>query len=259
MLAAKSQCSPEVIDRGLAYLDEHPEQPEHTGPVLLATRLVQRLSTDSAVVPRAQARLEHVLRYLDDVHEGVQGDLRAEANVDIITLFLEHGVGDEAARRQQLLEWAAIQQQRDGLGKLPRLVAEGRFFLLVWHYYETLTSFGLTTAPAISYAATAWMTADRQSELLVEWHQADRVVPDVIVRGRFGSRLSGDFVRFGRMLFRSPVAEDPEFDEARAAFNASAADAMNRVYVLLLAVPDMPETLRDLLAEHRARLMRVPA
>jgi hypothetical protein len=234
------------------YFREHPETPRGTGPIFLALDLVERLGAETG-----GKWLEWLLGYLERSHVKWGPGLPADSNTQLLDLLVRHGVGDVAAHREQLATWVELREQREAMDKLPHLVARGRHFLVVWHYYERLAAFGLETVPSTDPNALISMSHAHQDELLLEWQARGRPVPAVVVRAEEGRRLSGEFLRYGRMLFR-PRA-DPEFDGelelARGEFNEAAAAALPAVYELLIDSPAMPESLRSLLEDHRRKLL----
>ena len=193
-----------ILPRACGYLENNPDIPDMTGPLFLALDVANRLEPNPGV-RRFELRPRRCAALHRPVASGVRADADRRDERQIIELLLDHHVGDDDSRRRQIVDWTIRGQERDGLQKLPRLVAEGRHFLVLWHYVVTLRVFGVQTEPPIAVHELVDMSRERHTAILTEWDTRDRVIPPVIAEGAHGRRLSGEFIRYGRMLSRPAV------------------------------------------------------
>ena len=243
----------DIIGLASSYLEEHPELPRMTGPLHLALDVATHLRTR---VKPGDAELAHcqkvALAYLDRVHPPMQRSLGIDINLRALDTLLYHQTGSATQHRQARDRWEAARQERDGLKKLPPLVEAGKFFLVLWHYYETLRYYGLKTDPVIG--ADALFGADEDPAVLEEWHARGEPVPDPLSTGAGGLCLSADFLRYGRAVFGSQGG-DPDIEDAREGFNAEALQALPILLAQLTSLTSIPERVRGLLVDHRSRLL----
>jgi hypothetical protein len=245
----KSQLDADTVAAAATFLERHPEEPETTAPLVLAYDLAYFASHDGEIV--SERDRETALAFLRRIHPSMASLLEIEANLNILRLLVRYS--DDRDRYAEEIEiWEAARQQRDGLRKLPALAEVGKFFLVVWHYYETLFFFGLRTNPQIDVPAL--IPTNGHAAILAEWRAA-KAAPPAMVRGPAGPMLSGDFLRYGRALFGAG-AEDPDLDDARDIFNEAAFDALPVLFEHMTSLDSLPKRIRVLLDGHRAQLLR---
>lgn len=240
-----------AFESAASYLVEHPDVPSTTGPIILALDLA-RLGS-KVETPVSDEQRETALAFLDRVHPSMEFVLDIETNIDALNQLLRHSVGDSSRHRASLEQWVAAGQERDGLRKLPELVEAGKFFLVLWHYYETLYFFGLDTESKVDVGEL--MSTERQPQVLDEWRMQDEPIPQAMVASPTGQRLSADFLRYGRALFGG-AAEDPDLEDSRSMFNETAREALPALFDQLTSLRSLPDPIRSLLNDHRVRLLR---
>jgi hypothetical protein len=251
LLSQQPKVDTEVVEAAASYLRSHPDAPRFSGPVLLACDLARLASRDDSTA--SSGCREVALDYLDRIHPLWEFALPIEENVNISRLLFHWSIGDRTRNLASLERWEAARQERDGFEKLPVLVEGGRFFLVFWHYFETLSFYGLSVEPETSLGDMT--SRDSEERALVEWEANGETVPEAMVRGRSGTCLSADFLRYGHALF-GKATEDPDLEEARGMFNEAALEVLPALLDQLTSLRSLPERVRTLLDEHRAQLLR---
>lgn len=250
LLLQRPGIEPKSCDAAAEYLRLHPDSPEDSSPVVLARDLASRVRPDGG--PVAQDNRKLALDYLDRAHPSQENNLSVEANLEILSLLVRRSVGDYDEHMAKLGQWETMRQERDSIKKLPELVEAGRFFLVFWHYYETLCVFGLPTEPEVDIDEVRFGDERR---VLAEWRAQGEPVPEAMVPGRSGTCFSADFLRYGRALF-GDGAENPDLEDAREMFNDRAHDALPALFDRLSSLSSLPESISTLLAAHKAQLLR---
>lgn len=180
--------------------------------------------------------------------------ISAEMNLHILRLLSrnDHEHADEYGAKYR--EWQQIILELDETRRLPELVGQGRFFLLLWHYFEFFADFGLLAEPP----ADPDGLDDREvAEALQQWRSGVRVPPDALA-GRPGEELlSGDFLRLGYALFHHAQGErsgdqmtETELESARRQFDDKARAVIDVVYQMIGRLPRVPGTFELILRRH---------
>lgn len=249
-LLVRPGADPVVLQAAADYLRSHPEAPTMSTPVSLAFDLA-KFAGDG--VPASARYRDVAFEYLDSVHPSMANVLGIETNIKILSALLRYGAGDPDAHRAGLERWEVARQERDAIKKLPELIEAGRFFLVFWHYYETLSFYGLMTEPEVSLGELT--SREGEARALAEWRAEGETVPDPLVRKLEGVALSADFLRYGRVLF-GQAAEDPDLDDARGVFNEVALGALPGLFDQLGSLHSLPDRVRSLLIDHQTQLFR---
>jgi hypothetical protein len=251
LLNRRSSVEPEALQAAASFLAEQSAPPELSTPILLAMDLAKH--GNGAEPPVEGGSQAIALGYLDEFHPSMEQALPIEVNIDILVLLLRATIGDSGRHRDSLVEWEAARQERDGLGRLQELADSERFFLVLWHYYETLYFFGLRTEPEMDIEEL--LVEEGGARILAQWRAEGEPVPDPVVQRQTGVRISADFLRYGRALFNEE-AEYSELDDARAMFNDASADAVPAILDHLISLESLPERMRAVLTDHKAQLAR---
>lgn len=250
-LARRPRLPAAVVDAGIAFLEAHPDDPRGTSAVLLAYDLAR--TPGEGEVPNLELGREVGLAYLDRFLSAVESELTIEINIGILQLLLHASIGDRQRSLASLERWEIARQERDSVEKLPALAEAGKFFLILWHYCETLYYFGLRTEPEMDLEEL--LTTEGQTRTLAQWRAEREQIPAPILTTRSGVAVSADFVRFGLALY-GEAAEDPSLDDARATFDEASREALPQLFERLEHLRDLPERMRALLIEHHAQLTR---
>jgi hypothetical protein len=245
---------PMLVGTGIRYLAEHPESPRFSGTVHLALTMARHLNTQRDLAQAASAgadddwMLRSVVSYAARVHPAWEWMLTIEDNIAITQFFIQYRRGDVRRHRERLAQWEVDRQQRDALEKLPALIRDGKYFMVLWHFVSTLFGFGLATDPAMPLAV--FDDVAHQANALAEWQSGEDRVPPAVCRVAGDVRLSAKFFRYGRALF-GYGADSPDLAESRQLFNDAAQAALPTVLAVLARLPGIPKALQTLLEDHR--------
>ncbi|HEV7493539.1 hypothetical protein [Baekduia sp.] len=254
LLHANAQDLGEVLEAAIEYLENAPDNPTTSGPLLLAQELLTRLDQNT-LLPNRDASMSTALGYLRAQFPEWQLRLSIEANIDMIDTLLDYETGSRDDLLRYRDTWEVARQERDGLQKLPQLVDSGRYFLVFWHYWETLRIFDFRTEPEIG--GQEIYDDDARADTLQQLSDAGGEIPSAMVRDSRGHwHISADFLRYGHALFSPPATDDDSWRELREAFNEQARDDLQRLLDALTSSPGIPKGIRALIAEHRGRLLR---
>jgi hypothetical protein len=251
MLARRPSLTAEVVDAGVTFLEAHQDEPRGTTPILLAFELAT--TPGEGAVANLEFGRQMACQYLDQFHPSIAHELSAEVNIGVLQLLLNESTGDRERHFASMVEWQIARQERDSVEKLPVLADEGKYFLVLWHYCETLYFFGLRTEPVMDLEEL--LMSDGQVRTLAQWRAAGEPVPEPMVPAETGVGISADFVRFGRALFGKAM-DDPSLDDARMRFDEASRDALPQLFDRLEHLRDLPERMRTLLTKHHAQLSR---
>ena len=250
-LARRRTLTAEVADASITFLEARQDSLHGPSAVLLAYELAR--TPGEGEVANLETVRGIACRYLDRFHPAVEHELAIEANIGILALLLDNSVGVRERHFTSLVKWEITRQERDSVEKLPALVNEGKFFLVLWHYCETLYFFGLRTVPTMDLEELR--TTDGQVRILAQWRAAGEPVPEPMVRTEAVVGISADFVRFGLALY-GKAGDDPDLNDARAMFDEASRDSLPQLFDHLGHLRDLPERMRSLLTEHHAQLSR---
>ena len=251
LLVRQPQFDDEAAAAAVSYIEGHTEEPGTTAPIILALDLAH-LSLDDGTSVSEDDR-DVALTFLERIHPLMESSLNIETNIEILRFLIRYGDSERHRHAEAMELWEAVRQERDGLTKLPALVEVGKFFLVIWHYYETLSFFGLRAEPQVNVHTL--IPTNSHAAVLEEWRAQNEPVPEAMVQRPAGPRLSGDFLRYGRALFGA-AAEDPELESARDMFNEAALDALPDLFEHMTSLRSLPERVHTLLDGHRRQLLR---
>lgn len=241
----------QAIEAATSYLRLHPEVPPMWGPVILALEVVRSESRGDASHSVSCHRV--ALEYLGRVHRSMEDRLDVETNIDILEKLIRRSIGDLGRHHAMRERWEVTRQERAGVGKLRHLAAAGKFFHVLWHYFETLWVYGLRTETSLHPGEL--LLKEGEARALAEWQEGGELVPGAIVHDRGGMVLSTAFLRYGLALF-GLGAEDNDLDDAREMFSAAALDALPALFRQMKALDELPDRIRRLLVDHESQISR---
>ncbi len=227
---------------------------QSTGYVYLAQRLFAELKPS-----RNGALSEYMTVALNALRVGFyswERSLRADRNLQILLLLRRY---DDAERRndyeQRIDQWKAVVLELDETERLPQLIDQGRFFVLIWHYFQFFAYYGLQSDPPMSPAG---LYDDELKQALQEWRANQRSTPDPMTGNEGSARLSGAFLSHGYALFFSPApgkarqsAVEKELEKGRRQFDEKARGAIEVVYQMLRELPEIPPSIEQILGRHQ--------
>ena len=245
------QAKDRAMREAMAVLREPVKYLESTGYVYLASQVVRRIQAakggDSPDFTAALFGLKAAFRVWEK-------QLSAERNVDILRLLMRYDAEGANEYAAKYVEWRKVALELDETQRLPDLVDQGRFFLLIWHYFQFFADFSVPSDPPMD----PYGLDDKESVAALKGWQADhRSTPDAIVGSGKSLRLSGVFLRRGYALFfpateqnGPPVATEKEIDAGRRDFDSKAKDAIDSVYAMFRALPQIPRSIEQILRRH---------
>jgi hypothetical protein len=179
--------------------------------------------------------------------------LSADANLRVLRILLQNDAQNAATYQAQHLKWVQVALELDETQRLPRLLDQGSFFLLFWHYFQFFADYGFQSSPPVS----RWgLTDDDIAAELDAWRADHRWVPEPTTGGD-RTRLSGEFLSRGYALFfqeadpkRDQSATGKDLAEGRREFDQKARESMNLLYAMLCRLPQLPKPVEQILRRH---------
>lgn len=228
-----------------ALRDRDAAQDAFNFPLLLAWRL---LNLKALRGQNGDLDLQPPVTYLRAAIEKWKSELPAKLNLSIYrTLF----VRDEAHREYYFAEmekWQYNALLGEHLEFLAALVKSNQYFLVFNDYFQTMIHWGLGVE---GKSATNGSQEDR-AKLLREWFDADGTPPSPLEE----KSVSASFLELGNILFSESFSDDPTFDEARSGFNQAAHDTMSKLIDIIVELPALPDSIKNLLKAYSQRLLR---
>ncbi len=223
-----------------------------TGYVYLAERMVRRML--AAKKNGTSPDFTTALTALKDGFTNVEKHLKAENNVDILRLLIRYDGERAETYTVKYIEWQKVALELDETQRLPQLVDQGRFFLLIWHYFQFFADFKVPSEPPVDPFG---LDEQELAAALKEWRADHRSTPDPTVGTGKDMRLSGVFLRRGYALFfpaadqkpAQPAAEK-ELEAGRRQFDSKAKVAIEAVYHMLRDLPQIPRSIEQILRRH---------
>jgi len=237
-----------VVRESLAVLKAKEPYINSSGFVHLAFGLLNQLRRSAGESDEAAIALSA----LRDGFNCWEQRLDAERNTDILRLLAHYDRDRVEDYRAKLLEWQQVILELDETQRLPELIGQGRYFLLVWHYFEFFAQYGMQSEPPMD-----WFGLDDQeaARALNDWRAGHRKTPDPIVGGVDDERLSGEYLRLGYALFRPGRAnhggdKTNEIEEGRRQFDEKAKESIETLYRMLGRLPRIPSPVEQILRRH---------
>lgn len=255
LLRSTSTPSSALVQRSVDLLTREHDRAVSSSTIFLATELADTLqwSGDPAYKQAVRVAIDVLVRLIFRW----EPDLSVESNIDAFALLVKHDSANSGIWREHLARWDAIQLERDGLAKLPSLIASGRFFLLFWHYFTVLDHWGLQVdVETGDFHSRLKVSPDERERIVDAWQRNGANIPAPFVTAERGRVPSADFLVIGRFLFSAQWESDASFEDVRDQFNRAAAGAMPTLFGSVASLPLLPPTIADILKHHRDRFAR---
>jgi hypothetical protein len=185
----------------------------------------------------------------------------ADANIRIFRLLRANYPEAREEYTDRLDHWYAAKLEGERRHLLPSLVGRGQFFLLFWHYFDTLEYWGLWTEldPEELHRRLDAEPEERKREI-ERWRHQDEVVPRPFVAQGDRSVVSSSFLVHGHYLFTPPNDEDPDLHHARQVFDKIAKHGLRQLFKEISSLRTVPQGVRGILQRHQESLgrLRVP-
>lgn len=228
-----------------AFRDRDAAQDDVNFPLFLALRL---LALKTLPGQDGDLDLQPTVAYLRTAIEKWKSELPAKLNLNIYQTLFDR---DQAHREYYFAEmekWQYNALLGEHLEFLAALVKSNQYFLVFNDYFQTMIHWGLRVE---GKRATNGSQEDR-AKLLREWFDADGTLPPPLE----GKSVSAKFLELGNILFSEPFNDDPTFDEARSGFNQAAHDTMSKLIDIIVELPALPDSIKNLLKAYSQRLLR---
>ncbi len=254
LLPATPEASRDRITREAVEILQSPETYiRSTGYVYLAHRLFLQLKPS-----RNGARSKNTTVALDALRYGFyywEQSLKADVNLQILRLLARYDAERADDYGVHRVQWERVALELDETERLPRLIDQGRFFVLIWHYFQFFADYGLQSDPPTDPFG---LSDDELKQALNEWRASHRSTPEPMTGNGAGARLSGAFLAYGYALFFSPAsakgrqpAVEKELEKGRKQFDDKARGAIDVLYQMLRELPRIPRSIEQILARHQ--------
>jgi hypothetical protein len=259
MEKAEKQQLDRIVSEALQILPVTDKYLNYTGYVFLAFRLLVRLMTGSR--PTSSDDKQTAISALQNGVRTWEQALPADDNIRIYRLLTLCDPGNSTEYTRHQIQWEQIALELDETERLPRLVDQGRFFLLIWHYFTFFAYYGLQSEPPVDVSG---LTEPELSQELARWRKNRNDIPDPIRPGSgvgtnsSAGNVSGAFLTRGYALFFPPAADakqrqalDAELEEGRHQFDQKAEGAIEAFYRIMRSLPQLPQAVEHILARHQ--------
>lgn len=252
-----------ILGEALQVLQAPEKYLTNAGYVYLAHKLLLKMKSDGHPVTSEGTRTATAALRVGALTW--QQSLWAEDNIRIFRLLTICDPKNAHEYEQYRNQWEQIVLELDMTQRLPRLVDQGRFFMLFWHYYTFFSYYGLQSEPPVN---SGGMTEAELSQELAKWRKSRHDIPEAILAAPSSSpiqgtgtgvgKLSGEFLTRGYALFFPPAADakqrhalDIELEDGRHQFDQEARGAIEALYRILRSLPRLPPQVEKILARHQ--------
>lgn len=235
-----------LITESVAVLENFKVYMQSTGYIYLAENLLANVGTSSEAGAVALRAMERGFDFFERI-------LSVEVNIGVLKVLKQVNADKY---QEKFFKWQQIMLEVDETQRLPQLVSQGRYFMLIWHYFQLFADYKLQSEPPVSQYG---FDDGEKMQALREWKAGNRVVPDAVVYGVSGARLSGEFLRFGYALFYAPSAKgsarsltEAEIEDLRQQFDFKAKVVIGVLYQMLRGLPTVPKSVEQIVRRHEA-------
>jgi hypothetical protein len=267
VLLENGYSSAEIRQAAASELERDPTADSFNSYLLLSLTLAQqsasaaaRLKQETAGNGPSAGQTTTAVNYLKGALSNWEKDSTAETNVNVNRVLYQLDPQNADRYTHQIQKWEAIRIERDHLKYLPLLVKQGQFFVLFRYYLESMEFWGLPTdAPSTQFAAGRAITPEQRRKAASDWKASGSIIPAPLVVAQGRPCVSWEFYAAGSYMFDAPNDQDPSYDTERKALNASAQAAIPRLLELIIELPRLPASIRDLMRSHSQRLLSFTA
>jgi hypothetical protein len=202
-----------------------------------------------------QHSAEEVRAPLSYLEKGVtqwEGRITADAAVDVYKLLARLDPNGMSKYLAEVQKWEYVRLHREHLKRIPELAKNGQFFILFQDYWNAMRFWGLATdTSAKELRPLLVMSPAERRGVATEWKRAAGRVPTPLVRRGSEIYIVAEFLRLGICLFSPPNDTDDDFNRGREQLNAAAGAALPMLLTAVVALPGLPEAIKELIARHR--------
>lgn len=247
VLLDKDTSNQSLIEESISVFNNRNYLDAYNFALLLALQLVVIANTEKL----EGMDVSGPLSYLREGIERWKQENSIDLNLYIYGVLIR--VDDDAYKThhmRMLDEWTHNKIVNEHLELLTTLVGQGQYFLIFSDYYRTMSHWGLRTETGKTEAEVA-APVDPATKI-AQWLQAGAEPPTPLV----GNNVSLDFIQIGSYLFAEPFIQNRELDEARVKFNQATAEIMPRFLNIIIALPLLTPSIKNLLQAYYERFLR---
>jgi hypothetical protein len=189
---------------------------------------------------------EVAAKYLLGSIEKWQASLSADTNVKVFAVLEFFDSANHAAHAVRKAEWDLLVKEREHLRLLPRLLEEGRFFMVFAKYCESMAGWGL------DFDRTPNLNLDRneRQRIISQWRMDGAKVPTAWIQSKGERVISSEFICLGYWIFSPPNNKNSELDRERSFFDKVAQAALPELLDAVVKLPRLPTAIHDLVARY---------
>ena len=221
----------------------------------LSRNLARKLAEDPPLpADEADAMLAFSVEVLARLQRRFEPELPVHDNIAILEWLRWADRQSDNDYVSRLRRWELVRQRRELDERLRPLADEERWFELLWHYFRTLSYWGLATSPSTTPGDIVDAGQSARRRAILPWARGERP-PESLAAQSERRALSAGLPLAGHSLFFEPGFAEPEYDAARAAVDVEAGAALG---VLLskqgFAIDQLPREISQILDSHRRAL-----
>jgi hypothetical protein len=251
MLIEQGHNSDEVREEAKTLLKRDPDDDEYNSYYLLALAVAK---TTPGFASEEEGE-RSAARYLQTAVHRWESSSPAEINSLVYMILCRLYPEERGTYLSQAAKWQGVHLHREHLRRLPEMAKRGEFFLIFQDHFRWMEFWGLRTElPPEELSARINVTPERRLQLAKEWKARGAIVPEPIAKLHEQSVISAEFLITGSLLFREPVSLDTSYSDVRLNFSESARVNLQRLLTLVVSLPNLPQSIRELLLSHSERL-----
>ena len=252
MLIRNGYSAPKAYQEGLALLkDRNPEKDDYNTHFLLSLTLAWEFINAS----RANGEQQLLASYLKEGIKKWETHSSAETNLQVYQVLYKMDPRNQSYL-SEIQRWTLNKMEADHLKRLPRLLGEGRFFLVFKYYFESMEFWGLTTdISAADLVAKLNVAPETKQKLAGDWKASGGIVPPPLSKQGNMSVVSSSFISLGSYIFSAPIYENSAFDAERHSFDERARSKIPDLFGMIMNLPELPQSIKDLMRNHSQRLV----
>jgi hypothetical protein len=251
-LIGRGYASEGVRAEAFRILDRNPDDDTYS----VYFHLARKVAGTSGTKPDGPEQVRRAGEYLKASLPRWESSLAAEANLDAYRILYGFDPPRRVTYMEEIEKWQSIKIQRDHLQRLPHLIEAGSFFLVFQDYVDSMRFWGLQAdIPAAELVEGLSADPERHAALAREWKAAGGDVPAPLLRAGAATVVASRYLLLGRALFSPPCDRDTVFDDDRQRFDAAAKSRLKPLINTIIALPNLPAAIKDLLDTHAHRLL----
>ncbi|MBN2424522.1 MAG: hypothetical protein JXB44_05825 [Calditrichaceae bacterium] len=240
-----------LLEESLQLLKRDPYHDTYSSYFLLAISVMNQLSLKKNKLND----IEIPLSYIRSSIEFWSKYNTVETNINAYEILYHY---DELSTKEYLYEiqkWKIVQLERDHLKKLPELIKQGRYFNVFYDYFDTMQYWGLKTDIDSKELYDIIKTnRNKEADSIKSFKTIDFLSLHPILKKNGNVLISSQFLIACLIIFNPPNDQNPLYDEDRNRINTLAYDNLKYLYEMIINLPQLPGSIRNILKDHSDRL-----